>query len=83
MKAIYQNSTAQRVTQDMKIFESRGRAAQSSHRVLSITDLRSLLLDRLSTDRLVKKHIDTFETTYRVLHIPTFIEAYERYRNSD
>jgi hypothetical protein len=63
--------------------ESRGRAAHSSYRVLSIPDLRSLLPDRSTADQLVTEYLVTFETTYRILHIPTFKSSYESYWDLD
>lgn len=79
MKGIYQNSTAQRLAQDMKALEGRAQTMRSSYRVLSIPSLRSLLPDRATTDTLIRQYLDTFETTYRILHVPSFETAYENY----
>src|SRR5689334_7814729 len=39
--------------------------------------LLRLIPDRQTTDSLVRCYIDTFETTYRILHVPTFLRQYE------
>jgi hypothetical protein len=79
MKSVFHNSTAQRLAQDMMSVGKRTRVDVSSYNVVSVSNLRDLLPDRSTTDRLVQKYLDTFETTYRIVHIPTFQEAYERY----
>ena len=83
MKTVYHHSTAQRLAQDMQEVENRARTTQSRCRVQTITSLRSLLPDRSTTDRLVRKYLHTFETTYRVVHVPSFQQAYERYWDLD
>ncbi|KAG9195951.1 hypothetical protein G6011_01072 [Alternaria panax] len=79
MKGVYHNSTAQRLAQDMMSVGKRTSADISPYNIVSVSSLRDLLPDRPTTDRLVQKYFSTFETTYRILHIPTFQEAYERY----
>ncbi|CAG5188144.1 uncharacterized protein ALTATR162_LOCUS11884 [Alternaria atra] len=79
MKSVFHNSTAQRLAQDMMSVGKRARVDVSAYNVVSVSNLRDLLPDRSTTDRLVQKYLDTFETTYRIVHIPTFQEAYERY----
>ncbi|KAF1851013.1 uncharacterized protein K460DRAFT_270862 [Cucurbitaria berberidis CBS 394.84] len=83
MKDIYQNSTAQRLQRDMKAFEDRAQPMSRSYRVLSVTSLRSLLPDRATVGALIRQYLDTFETTYRVLHIPSFEAAYQGFWNSE
>ncbi len=78
-KKLYDNSTVDRVAEDLERFENRAKPLSASHRVLSIPNLRSVLPPRSTVDVLVRRYLDTFETTYRVLHIPTFEAAYERY----
>ncbi|KAF7672800.1 hypothetical protein GT037_009301 [Alternaria burnsii] len=79
MKNVYHNSTAQRLAQDMMAVGKATSANGSSYRIVSVSSLRDLLPDRSITDRLVQKYLSTFETTYRILHIPTFQNAYEQY----
>ncbi|KAE8415229.1 hypothetical protein BDV36DRAFT_298305 [Aspergillus pseudocaelatus] len=40
------------------------------------------LLPRSTCDRLVMLHLHTFESVFRVLHIPTFMQQYELYWNN-
>lgn len=79
MKSIYKNSTAQRLAQDMRAFQSRAQPMKSAYRVISIPSLRDLLPDRATGDVLIRQYLNTFETTYRLLHIPSFEAAYEHY----
>ncbi|CAO2649466.1 Nn.00g068510.m01.CDS01 [Neocucurbitaria sp. VM-36] len=83
MKSIYKDSTAQRLAQDMRAFQSRAQPMKPAYRVMSISNIRSLLPDRATVDILIRQYLDTFETTYRVLHIPSFEAAYDRYWNPD
>lgn len=41
--------------------------------------LLALVPDRTTTDKLVQEYIDSFETTYRVLHVPSFMRQYESF----
>ena len=41
-------------------------------------DILGLLPDRLTADSLVTLYVDTFETTYRVLHVPSFMGHYKK-----
>lgn len=63
----------------MKAFEDRTLIKKSSRHMLSVSDLRTLLPERTTVDILVQKYILTFETTYRILHIPSFEAAYKDY----
>ncbi|CAN9212982.1 unnamed protein product [Alternaria alternata] len=83
MKNVYHNSTAQRLAQDMMAVGKATSTNGSSYRIVTVSSLRDLLPDRSITDRLVQKYLSTFETTYRILHIPTFQNAYERYWDVD
>ena len=42
------------------------------------SDLVGLLPDRLTADFLVTLYVDAFETTYRVLHVPSFMGQYKK-----
>lgn len=79
MKRVYVNSTLARLREDHQKLEDRTRGSKLSNRVLSVPDLRSLLPDRATVDKVVKTYFDTFETTYRILHIPSFWAAYQSY----
>ncbi|KAF1942115.1 hypothetical protein EJ02DRAFT_346248 [Clathrospora elynae] len=83
MKSVYHNSTAQRLAQDMKHFENRSLMLRPSYRASSFPNLRSLLPDRSTANQLVRRYLDTFETTYRIVHIPSFETAYQSYWDSD
>ncbi|KAF1953148.1 hypothetical protein CC80DRAFT_150507 [Byssothecium circinans] len=79
MKRIFINSTLARLRQDLKGLEDRARVSKTANRVISVTNLRSLLPERDTVDKVVKTYFETFETTYRILHIPTFWEIYRTY----
>ncbi|KAL8243564.1 hypothetical protein R6Q59_009822 [Mikania micrantha] len=42
-------------------------------------DLKSMIPDRSAVDKLVEKYLATFETTYRMLHLPSFLRSYQQY----
>lgn len=50
--------------------------AEQSH---THTALLQLLPERPIVDSHLQRYLDSFETTYRVLHIPTFTQAYESF----
>jgi hypothetical protein len=79
MKVVYSDSRARRLSQDIKASETRAQQMQLYHRVLSVPSLRSLLPDRATIDAILKEYFDTFETTLRIIHVPTFNMAYEKY----
>ncbi|CAI6333785.1 unnamed protein product [Periconia digitata] len=80
MKRIYVNSTLSRIRQDMSASEERSEAKQPAPtRVLAIPNLRSILPDRNTVDKIVKTYFDIFEATYRILHAPTFWGSYRAY----
>ncbi|KAF2009156.1 hypothetical protein BU24DRAFT_380475, partial [Aaosphaeria arxii CBS 175.79] len=45
----------------------------------SVSDLPSTLPPKDVCDKLVKGYLRTFESIFRVLHIPTFLEEYEKF----
>jgi len=55
------------------------RAIKASRVPSSFLPVRSDIPDRQLADDLIAKYLDTFETVYRVLHIPSFRADYERY----
>lgn len=79
MKHVYPGSSLERVQNEIKILEGQARANRPRFRVLSIPYLRSLLPDRPTVDTLIKQYLNTFETSYRVLHVPTFLAKYESF----
>lgn len=79
MKTAYTDSTARRLSQDIKASEDRARSMRPNNRVLSVSSLRSLLPDRASVEILLNKYFSTFETTFRILHVPSFNAALENY----
>jgi hypothetical protein len=83
MKTAYMDSTARRLSQDLKAYEDRARLERTNHRVLSVRSLRSLLPDRYVVDTIVKQYFVTFETTFRILHVPTFSTAYDTYWDTE
>jgi hypothetical protein len=83
MKATYSESTARRLSQDIKASEDRARIERSNHRILSVGSLRSLLPDRPTVDTIVNKYFETFETTFRIIHVPCFRADYETYWNTE
>ncbi|KAF2446224.1 hypothetical protein P171DRAFT_453691 [Karstenula rhodostoma CBS 690.94] len=79
MKQVFIGSTLQKLRQDSKLQEDRARARQAANRMLTVPNLRSLLPGREMVDSVVKTYFATFETTYRILHAPTFWTAYAGY----
>ncbi|KAL5382724.1 hypothetical protein DPSP01_006283 [Paraphaeosphaeria sporulosa] len=79
MKQVFVGSTLQKLRQESKPQEDRARAKATANRVLTIPHLRSLLPDRHTVETLLKTYFATFETTYRVLHAPSFWAAYADY----
>ncbi|KAH5645189.1 hypothetical protein HBI51_111440 [Parastagonospora nodorum] len=82
MKSAYSESTARRLSQDMKASEDRARQMQQHQRIFNASSLRSLFPERRTVDLLLKKYFDTFESTLRIIHVPTFKKAYEQYWDS-
>ncbi|KAH7074655.1 hypothetical protein BKA63DRAFT_414367 [Paraphoma chrysanthemicola] len=82
MKEAYGQSTARRLSQDIKASEDRVRSLRAQHRIFRIGRLRDLLPDRQIVDVLLRRYFETYETTYRVIHVPTFNEAYASYWTS-
>jgi hypothetical protein len=79
MKDVYGESTARRLIQDIKANGEHARSLQSHSPVLIVRNLRALLPDRATVDTLIRTYLDTFETSFRILHVPTFEKAYENY----
>ncbi|KAF2474124.1 uncharacterized protein BDR25DRAFT_280869 [Lindgomyces ingoldianus] len=82
MKSVYPNSTLARLRGDMQALEERARLSNVAPRVLTVPYLRSLLPDRTTVELLTKRYFDTFETTYRIIHIPTFWADFQTFWDS-
>ncbi|KAF2031397.1 hypothetical protein EK21DRAFT_63366 [Setomelanomma holmii] len=82
MKDVYRDSTARRLSKDVKASEERARSLQTSHRIMRVRKLRDLLPDRVTVDTILRRYFDTFETTFRIIHVPSFDKAYESYWTS-
>lgn len=63
----------------MKASEDQARHMQRHQRVFNVSSLRSLLPERRTVDHLLQKYFDTFESTLRIIHVPTFRADYEKY----
>jgi hypothetical protein len=79
MNSVYTESTARGLSQELKASEDRAKMERVSHRVLTVRGLRSLLPDRFTVDTLLDTYFATFETTFRIIHVPSFRSAYESY----
>ncbi|KAF2680180.1 hypothetical protein K458DRAFT_445398 [Lentithecium fluviatile CBS 122367] len=79
MKRVFIGSTLQRLRQDSKLQEDRARMTKNPNRILSVPSLRSLLPDKETVEKVIRTYFATFETTYRILHIPSFFSAYQTY----
>jgi hypothetical protein len=79
MNGAYTESTARRLSQELKESEDRAKLQQVGHLVLTVRGLRSLLPDRFTVETLLDTYFATFETTFRIIHVPSFKSAYESY----
>lgn len=79
MKVAFSDSTARRLCQDIKGLQDKAMSMRLQHRVLTVHSLRGLLPDRQIVDALLKVYFDTFETTLRIIHVPSFQTAYSTY----
>lgn len=79
MKVAFSDSSARRLSQDMKCMQDKAKLSSPQHRVLTVHSLRSLLPERQTVDALLKVYFDTFETTLRIIHVPSFQRAYSTY----
>jgi len=82
MKRVFVGSTLQRLKEDSKASEDQLRLKRTSRKVRFVSDMRSLLPARAVVDKVVETYFNTFETTYRILHGPTFWAAYITYWES-
>lgn len=59
--------------------EDRARMSKNPKQILHVPSLRTLLPDRATVDKVVGTYFATFEKTYRILHVPTFLSLYQTY----
>jgi hypothetical protein len=76
------NSSGLHARRDLQGYTHRRKAAAELESRLRSGDeaaIMNLLPTRDIADRQVNLYIKTFETTYRILHVPTFMEEYNKY----
>lgn len=61
-----------------KIREKEKIAAKAQYDI-SIESLVAMVPDRSFADRLLHQYLDTVETSYRIVHVPTFLKDYEAF----
>ncbi|KAI9758709.1 MAG: hypothetical protein M4579_002884 [Chaenotheca gracillima] len=67
-----------RLRSDLQALKTRRKAAKGSEIAPSMdADLRKLIPSREVADHFVHLYMSTLETTYRILHVPTFWKQYE------
>jgi len=79
MKSAYTDCTARRLSQEIKASEDRVKFERGNRHVLTVRGLKSLLPDRFTVDNLSDLYFATFETTFRIIHVPSFRSAYDSY----
>ena len=62
-----------------KIARADNAGAADSRRERNFQELAAMLPAKERADVLLQEYFDTFETTYRVLHMPTFYQRYEQF----
>ncbi|KAJ5525840.1 hypothetical protein N7494_012490 [Penicillium frequentans] len=79
------HATKDKEYSDMKHFKCELWSRESQDHQRAFRDqafqLEEMVPSRKVADQLVQFYLDTFETTFRVLHIPTFLEQYTAYWN--
>ncbi|KAH7386989.1 hypothetical protein DE146DRAFT_748074 [Phaeosphaeria sp. MPI-PUGE-AT-0046c] len=83
MKVAFSESTARRLSQDIKALQDKAKLARPQNRVLKIHSLRSLLPERETVDALLKVYFDSFETSLRIIHVHSFQVAYSTYWDTE
>ena len=62
-----------------KIVRGDNADASDSRRQRNFQELAAMLPAKGRADAFLQEYFDTFETTYRVLHVPTFVRRYEEF----
>src|SRR6266516_2867709 len=76
-EAIMHRASLSRVQRDLKAMQVSWKAEKADAMNLKDLNLLDLLPGRETVDRLVRLYFETFETAYRILHVPTFWREYE------
>lgn len=63
----------------MSKLREKEKGAARAHYDTSLENLISMVPERSFADRLVSQYLDTIETTYRIIHVPTFLKDYEAF----
>ena len=82
MKEAHTNSSLQRLQNECNIADARLKESVAKTRPIPTTDLIGMVPERVVAEPLVRLYFDTFETTYRILHRPTFWRDYESFWQS-
>ncbi|RDW74978.1 hypothetical protein BP6252_06120 [Coleophoma cylindrospora] len=77
MAEIYPDSSLERLRHEFNVLRIRWKAENKPQ--LPTDNLLSLMPLRLVADKLITLYFDTFETTYRILHKPSFWRNYTTY----
>ena len=67
------------IKESMDRFKKEKKGCREEDASYDQSSLLALVPERATTDVLVKQYVDTFETTFRVLHIPSFMRQYENF----
>ncbi|KKY16817.1 putative c6 zinc finger domain containing protein [Phaeomoniella chlamydospora] len=78
-ESIMQHSSLPRVQRDLKGLREKWKAEKAMLRPFEDTHLLGLLPPRERVDHLVQLYLETFETIYRIIHIPSFWNEYGRF----
>ena len=73
------HSSLARVQRDLKALQVKWKAEKKSLLPLRDFELLQFLPDQETVDYLVRFYFDTFETTYRILHRPSFWKEYQMF----
>jgi hypothetical protein len=75
-EAIMYHASLSRVQRDLKALQVTWKSEKANTLPLKDVNLLDLLPGREKVDHLVRLYFDTFETSYRILHTPTFWTEY-------
>jgi hypothetical protein len=67
------------IKESMDRFKADRRGRNEEFILCDHASLLALIPERTTADNLVRLYIDSFETTYRILHVPSFIRQYESF----
>jgi hypothetical protein len=78
-EAIMHHTSLPRVQRDLKALQVRWKGEKTNLVPLTDSELLQLLPGRETVDYIVRLYFDSFETTYRILHRPSFLKEYEMF----